>query len=106
MERTVLVVASEDTARMLASLLEEETAVLREEAVAGAAKMARRAPVDLIIAADEQRVGELKQRLIEHPATAGVPVLALGRVVEAPALRAEIAGLLPPPEPADTWEWA
>ena len=106
MERTVLVVAGEDTARMLTGLLEEETAVLHEESVAGAVRTARRALVDLILAADERRAGELKRRLIEHPETAGIPVLGFGRVIEAPAFRAEIADLLPPPEPADTRGWA
>jgi hypothetical protein len=104
--RTVLVVAGEDTTRMLTGLLEEGTAVLQEVSVERAVGAARREPVDLIIAADEQRAGELKRRLIERPETAGIPVLLFGRVIEAPAFRAEIADLLPPPEPADTREWA
>jgi hypothetical protein len=104
--RTVLVVASADTARMLTGLLEEETVVLLHESVEEAARSARREPVDLIIAGDEQRAGELKQRLIEHPGTGGIPVLVLGRVIEAPAFRAEIADLLPPREPADARAWA
>jgi hypothetical protein len=104
MERTVLVVAGEDTARMLTGLLEEGTAVLQEVSVAEALRTARRAPVDLILAADEQRAGELKRRLTEHPETADIPVLGFGRVIEAPAFRAEVADLLPPPEPADSWD--